>query len=54
MEPKHIKQTININLPYPRVREELVGKPLFESIHRKLISSFYENIEENIYEEVSL
>ena len=54
MEPKHIKQTIGINLPYPRVREELVGKPLFESIHRKLISSFYENIEENIYEEVSL
>ena len=54
MEPKHIKQAINIDLPYPRIREELVGQVHYEEIHRKLISSFYENIEQNIYEEVKL
>ena len=54
MEPKHIKSVIDINLSYPRVREDLVGKTEYERIHRLLISSFYQNIEDNIYGEVSL
>ena len=48
MEPKHIKSILNIDLAYPRIREELVGKEDYENIHRKLISLFYENIEDNI------
>ena len=54
MEPKHIKSIVNIDLAYPRKREELVGKPNYERIHRNLISLFYQNIEDNIYGEVSL
>lgn len=48
MEPKHIKSILNIDLAYPRIREELVGREDYEKIHRKLISLFYENIEDNI------
>ena len=48
MEPKHIKSILNIDLAYPRIREDLVGHAEYEHIHRKLISLFYENIEDNI------
>ena len=54
MEPKHIKSVLDIDLSYPRVREKLVGREDYERLHRKLISLFYENIEDNIDSEVAL
>ncbi len=54
MEPKHIKSILDVNLSYPRIREELVGRSDYEILHKKLISLFYENIENSIDMEVSL
>ena len=54
MEPKHIKSIVDVNLSYPRIREELVGREDYENLHRKIISSFYQNIEDIIDLEVRL
>ena len=54
MEPKHIKSIVDVNLSYPRIREELVGREDYENLHRKIISSFYQNIEDSIDLEVRL
>ena len=54
MEPKHIKQVLDVDIKYPRIREELVGRSDYEKLHRKLISLFYENIEDSIDTEVAL
>ena len=54
MEPKHIKSILDVDLEYPRIREELVGRKDYERLHRQLISLFYENIEDNIDSGVAL
>ena len=54
MEPKKIKSILDVNLTYPRLRDELVGRDDYEILHKKLISLFYENVEESIDLEVVL
>lgn len=54
MEPKRIKEVLEVNLEYPRVRDELVGRKDYETLHRKLISLFYDNISNDIDSEVIL
>ena len=54
MEPKKIKEVLSVNLSYPRIRDELVGRKDYELLHKKLISLFYENISNDIDSEVIL
>ena len=54
MEPKHIKAILDVNLAYPRSRDELVGRRDYELLHKKLISLFYEDVRNNIDTEVVL
>ena len=54
MEPKKIKEVLSVNLSYPRIRDELVGRKDYEVLHKKLISLFYENISNDIDSEVIL
>ena len=54
MEPRRIKAILNVDLTYPRTRDELVGKEIYEKLHKQLISLFYENVEQSIDSEVVL
>lgn len=54
MEPKRIKEVLDVNLKYPRVRDELVGRKDYELLHKRLISLFYENVSNDIDLEVIL
>ncbi len=54
MEPKRIKDVLDVKLAYPRIREELVGRKDYEALHKKLISLFYENVSQTIDTEVVL
>lgn len=54
MEPGKIRTIVDVDIPHPRKRDDLVGKKKYEDLHKKLITSFYNHVEENIYEEVFL
>ena len=54
MEPGKIRTIVDVNIPHPRKRDDLVGKKKYDDLHKKLITSFYNHVEENIYEEVFL
>lgn len=54
MEPGKIRTVLDVELPHPRKRDKLVGTIEYEKLHRKLISSFYAHVEENIDAEVAL
>ncbi|MCM1387898.1 MAG: ABC transporter ATP-binding protein [Bacillus sp. (in: Bacteria)] len=54
MEPGRIRNILKVNLPHPRVRDELVRTDEYERLHRQLIMSFYEHVEENIGAGVAL
>ena len=54
MEPGRIRTIVDVDIPHPRKRDDLVGKKKYENLHKKLITSFYNHVEENIYEEVFL
>ena len=54
MEPKHIKAILDVNIAYPRSRDDLVGREDYEGLHRQLISLFYEDVKYNIDSEVVL
>ena len=54
MEPAKIRSIHKVRLPHPRVREELSGSQEYETLHRQLISAFYDQVEESIDAEVAL
>ncbi|MGN0159858.1 MAG: ABC transporter ATP-binding protein [Lachnospiraceae bacterium] len=54
MEPGKIRNILKVNLPHPRVRDELVRTDEYEKLHRQLISSFYDHVEDNIDAGVAL
>ena len=54
MEPGRIRTEVEVNLPHPRKRDDLIGTPAYETLHRKLIAGFYAQIQEDIDTEVIL
>lgn len=54
MEPGKIRSVLSVKLPHPRVRDELVRTDEYEKLHRQLISSFYDQIEDRIDAGVAL
>lgn len=54
MEPGRIRTILNVKLPHPRRRDDLIGTAEYENLHRKLIASFYAHVEDNIDSEVML
>lgn len=54
MEPGKLRSILKVNLPHPRVRDELVRTDEYEKLHRQLISSFYDHVEDHIGEGVAL
>lgn len=54
MEPGKIRTILPVELPHPRKRENLIGTQEYEQLHRKLIASFYEQVQENIDAEAVL
>lgn len=54
MEPGKIRTILNVKLPHPRKRDNLIGTVEYENLHRKLIASFYAHVEDNIDSEVML
>lgn len=48
MEPKKVRSILKVNLPHPRVRDELVRTDEYERLHRQLILSFYDHVEDSI------
>lgn len=54
MEPGRIRTILNVRLPHPRKRDDLIGTAEYETLHRKLIASFYAHVEDNIDSEVTL
>lgn len=54
MEPGRIRSILNVKLPQPRVRDELIRTDEYEKLHRQLISSFYDQIEDSIDAGVAL
>lgn len=54
MEPGKLRSILKVKLPHPRVRDELVRTDEYEKLHRQLISSFYDHVEDHIGEGVAL
>lgn len=54
MEPAKIRTILKVNLPRPRVRDQLIRSDEYEKLHRQLISSFYDHLTETIDAEVVL
>ncbi|MBR1691867.1 MAG: ABC transporter ATP-binding protein [Lachnospiraceae bacterium] len=48
MEPGAIRSDIKVEIPHPRRRDKLVGTKQYQSMHKKLISLFYERVAEQI------
>ena len=48
MSPGKIRGILPVDFPHPRRREALIGTRGYQDLHRKLIASFYANIEEQI------
>ena len=49
-----IRSVVDIDLPRPRKKSELIKNGKYTELHRQLMSGYYEKIRENIYQEVSL
>lgn len=54
MKPGYIHSILQVDLPRPRIREELHRKEEYEVLHRQLINAFYDQLAETIDEEVVL
>ncbi|MGN0480912.1 MAG: ABC transporter ATP-binding protein [Lachnospiraceae bacterium] len=54
MEPGRIRNVLKVKLAHPRVREELIRTDEYEKLHRQLILSFYDHVEESIDAGVTL
>ena len=54
MEPGRIKTIFDVDIPQPRTRERLIKTPEYEKLHRKLIASFFDQVEDSIDAEVAL
>ena len=54
MEPGKIRTEVEVSLPHPRKRDDLIGTTAYEELHRKLIAGFYAQVQENIDAEVAL
>ena len=54
MEPARIRTILDVDLPHPRVRDELIKRDKYEKLHFQLISSFYDHLTETIDAEVVL
>lgn len=54
MEPGRIRTILDVNIPHPRKREDLIGTESYERLHRRLIASFYAHVEDQIDAEVTL
>ncbi len=54
MEPGRIRSILKVRLAHPRVREELIRTDEYENLHRQLILSFYDHVEDSIDAEVAL
>lgn len=54
MEPGKIRTVLKVKLAHPRVREELIRTDEYERLHRQLILSFYDHVEDNIDAGVTL
>jgi NitT/TauT family transport system ATP-binding protein len=54
MEPKRIKEVLEVKLDYPRVRDELIGRGDYDRLYKRLISLFYDNVRNDIDLEVVL
>lgn len=54
MEPGKISTVINVDLPRPRTKKNLMGTAAYEQLYRKLISSFYTYVGKHIDAEVAL
>lgn len=54
MKPGNIHDIIPVQLPRPRLRDDLIRTDEYEKLHRRLINSFYDQLAENIDEEVML
>lgn len=48
MEPGRIRTVLHVNLPRPRVREELIRTDAYERLHMQLTSAFYDRLLEEI------
>lgn len=54
MEPGIIRSILKVNLPHPRVRDELLRSDEYEKLYRQLILSFYDHVEDSIDAGVAL
>ena len=54
MKPGKIRSILQVELPHPRKRDDLIGTQGYEKLHRKLIASFYEQVQDNIDAGVAL
>ena len=54
MEPGRIRTEMEVSLPHPRKRDDLIGTAAYEELHRKLIAGFYSQVQENIDAEAAL
>lgn len=54
MEPGKIRTLLEVNLPHPRVREELIRSDTYQRLHVQLTSAFYDHLMEKIDTEVAL
>lgn len=52
MEPKRIFKDIRVDFPRPRDRDELIQNPEFIRLRKQLLQYFYQNVADNIGEEV--
>ena len=54
MEPGRIKTVVSVDFPQPRKRDTLAGTPEYEKLHRLLIASFFDQVQDGIDSEVAL
>ncbi len=54
MEPGKISRVINVDLPRPRTKNDLMGTAEYSRLYRELISSFYSYVGKHIDAEVAL
>lgn len=54
MAPTKIRSILKVNLDKPRVRDELIETSEYKKLHKQLISLFYEDVEDELYEGVLL
>ena len=54
MAPTKIRAILKVNLDRPRVKDELIETSEYKKLHKQLISLFYEDVEDELYEGVLL